>query len=82
MGQVPIYFENAFLQVAYQLRKEEDKIFVDVTVEHPTIAAYTGKQFSICLHSNKLEIPVNGSVDRAIKFQLVAKIFRQENIDA
>lgn len=82
MGQVPIYFENAFFQVAYKLRKEEDKIFVDVTVEHPAIAAYTGKHFSIALHNNRLEIPVNGSIDRAIKFQLVAKIFRQENIDA
>lgn len=82
MGQVPIYFENAFVQVAYRLRKEEDKIIVDVTVEHPVISTYTGKQFSICLQNNMLEIPVHGSVDRAIKFQLVAKIFRQENIDA
>lgn len=82
MELVTIFFENAFVEVAYLLRKEENKIFLDITVDDPAIAAYTGKQFSICLHSNMLEIPVHGSVDRAIKFQLVAKIFRQENIDA
>lgn len=83
MGRVPVFFNDNFIDVVYFLKEKPDKICIDVIIDEPSLITYTGKKFSICLRKTDriLEIPVQGSVDRAIKFQLVAKILRQENID-
>ena len=67
----------------YSKNEHDDRTSINVTIQDFKVNQHTGEHFSIHVikENNVLQIPIRGPVDRAIKWQIVSRIFRLENID-